>query len=100
MTIRWARRAVRDLAQIHLYIEADDPDAADRWVRKLWERAEKASRVPMAGRIVPEYGRSDLREVFLKSYRIIYRVDGRDLVVVTVIEGHRLLPRGVDPDED
>jgi len=100
MTIRWSRRAVRDLAQIHLYIEADDPDAADRWVRKLWERAEKASRVPMAGRVVPEYGRSDLREVFLKSYRIIYRVDGRDLVVVTVIEGHRLLPRGVDPDED
>ena len=100
MNLRWSKRAVRDLAQIHLYIEADDPDAADRWVRKLWQRAELASRTPMAGRIVPEYGRPDFREVFVKTYRIIYRVDGRDIVVITVIEGHRLLPRGVDPDED
>jgi hypothetical protein len=38
--------------------------------------------------------------VRVKSYRILYRVDGRDFVVVTVIEGPRLLPRGVDPDED
>jgi toxin ParE1/3/4 len=100
MTVRWSRRAVRDLAQIYLYIEADNPDAAERWVRRLWERAERASRSPMAGRVVPEYGRSDLREVFLKTYRIIYRTEGRDFVVVAVIEGHRQLPRGVDPDED
>ena len=100
MTVRWSRRAVRDLAQIHLYIEADDPAAADRWVRKLWERAELASRTPMAGRVVPEYGRPDVRGVFLKRYRIIYRVEGRDFVVVTVLEGHRLLSHAVDPDEE
>jgi len=47
-----------------------------------------------------EYGRSDLREVFLKTYRIIYRTEGRDFVVVTVLEGHQLLPRSLDPDED
>src|SRR5262249_40840797 len=63
MTVRWSRRAVRDLSQIQLYIEADDPDAAERWIRKLWERAERASRAPMTGRIVPEYGRPDIREV-------------------------------------
>jgi toxin ParE1/3/4 len=100
MTVRWSRRAVRDLSQIQLYIEADDPDAAERWIRKLWDRAERASRAPMTGRIVPEYGRPDIREVFVKTYRVIYRVDDRDLVVVTVTEGHRLLPHTVDPDED
>jgi len=100
MTVRWSRRAARDLAQIQLHIVADDPEAAARWVGKLWARAERASRTPMAGRVVPEYGRSDLREVFLKTYRIIYRTEGRDFVVVTVLEGHRLLPRGFDPDED
>lgn len=100
MTVRWTRRAVRDLIQIHLYIEADDPDAADRWIRKLYERAESAARMPMAGRLVREYERSDLREVLVKRYRIIYRVDRRDLVVVTVLEGHRLIPDDLDPDED
>jgi toxin ParE1/3/4 len=100
LTVRWSRRAVRDLSQIQLYVEADDPDAAGRWIRKLWERAERAARAPMTGRVVPEYGRPDLREVFVKNYRIIYRAEDRDLVVVTVIEGHRLLPHSVDPDED
>jgi toxin ParE1/3/4 len=100
MTVRWSRRAARDLAQIHLYLEGDDPEAADRWIGKLWERAERASKTPLAGRIVPEYGRPDVREVFLKNYRIIYRTEGRAFIVVTVMEGHRLLPHAVDPDDE
>ena len=99
MTVRWSRRAARDLAQIQLHIEADDPEAAARWVGKLWDRAERASRAPMTGRVVPEYGRPEVREVLLKSYRIIYRIEGRDFIVVTVTEGHHPLPGGVDPDE-
>ena len=31
---------------------------------------------------------------------IISCIEGRDFVVVTIIEGHRLLPHDVDPDED
>jgi plasmid stabilization system protein ParE len=100
MTVRWTRRAVRDLIQIHLHIEADDPDAANRWIRKLHDRAVSAARMPMSGRLVREFQRSDLREVLVKRYRIIYRVDGRDLVVVTVMEGHKLVPDDLDPDEE
>jgi plasmid stabilization system protein ParE len=44
--------------------------------------------------VVPEAGREDVREVFLRTYRIIYRVAGEDLRVLTVFEGHRRLRRG------
>jgi len=61
------------------------------WVKKLRERARQACDNPLAGRIVPELGQADIREVLLKNYRIVYRVKSDTLVVLTVFEGHRLL---------
>ena len=50
-----------------------------------------AARHPMAGRRVPELQRDDVREVFLKQYRIVYRVTARRCEVLTVFEGHKQL---------
>lgn len=44
---------------------------------------------PLGGRVVPELGRTDVREVFLRTYRIIYRVAGDDIRILTVFEGHQ-----------
>jgi toxin ParE1/3/4 len=54
-------------------------------------KAKAAVDVPFAGRRVPEFSREDVREVFLKSYRIVYRVTQRHCEVLTVFEGHRRL---------
>ncbi len=48
----------------------------------------------MSGRVVPEIGDVHLREVFLQSYRIIYRVTGNRVEIVTVHDGARLLEAG------
>lgn len=45
--------------------------------------------------MVPERERPDLREVFVGGYRIIYRVRAERIDVLTVFEGHRLLPEDV-----
>jgi toxin ParE1/3/4 len=60
-------------------------------VKRLRERARLAASMPFAGRVVPEHGREDIREVLVRSYRIIYRVQPDQMVVLTVLEGHRLL---------
>lgn len=44
-------------------------------------------------------GRSDIREVFVRTYRIVYRVREEGILVLTVFEGHRLFPRSEDDDE-
>ena len=47
--------------------------------------------MPRTGRIVPEIGRENIREVLQGSYRIVYQINQHGIDVVTVIEGHRLL---------
>jgi plasmid stabilization system protein ParE len=73
------------------YIARDAPRAAAAWVTRIRARARRAAAVPMAGRVVPEFGRTDLREVFVKNYRIVYRVESHGITVLTVFESHREL---------
>jgi plasmid stabilization system protein ParE len=91
MTLRWTDQARRDLLATGSYIARDDPVAARRWVDRLRARARAATRHPLAGRVVPEFDRQDIREVLLGSYRLVYRLRPRAIHVLTVFEGHRLL---------
>jgi len=81
------------LRAIARYIARDDPDAARRWVGRLRERAREAAATPKAGRRVPEIDRDDIREVLLRSYRIVYCLTEGGILVLTVFEGHRLFPQ-------
>ena len=92
--IRWTERAVADLIAIGEYIAADKPSAARSWVERLRHQAELAAVTSLAGRRVPEIERDDVRETFLRSFRIVYRVDAGGITVLTVFEGHRLLREG------
>jgi toxin ParE1/3/4 len=91
LRLRWTKRAQDDLVEIASFIARDDPAAARAWVKRLRERARLAVSMPFAGRVVPEHRREDVREVLVRSYRIIYRVQPDQMVVLTVLEGHRLL---------
>jgi toxin ParE1/3/4 len=91
-------QALGDLDAIYAYIAQDDPAAARRWVSRLRERARKATTAPLVGRVVPEAQEPDVREVFLRSYRLVYRVVGNELHVLTVFEGHRLFTTDTDDE--
>jgi len=89
--IDWTEHAVADLVAIGDRIALDKPAAARAWVERLREQAVAIAATPRAGRVVPEIGRDDVREAFLRSYRIVYRVVDDGIAVLTVFEGHRLL---------
>ena len=91
MRLRWTERARRDLLSIGRYIAQDNPSTARQWVERLRQRTRQATARPLAGRMVPELQRNDIREVFLHTYRIVYRVRKGTIDVLTVFEGHRLL---------
>lgn len=95
MKLRWTARATADLIAVHQYIALDSPQTAKTWVAKLRQRAQRAADAPLTGRIVPEFGRPDIREVFQGNYRIVYRIANDSLTILTVFEGHRLL-KGID----
>jgi toxin ParE1/3/4 len=97
LAIFWTDRALADLEATRDFIARDNRPAADRWVARLMAAVERAATAPLAARQVPEIGRIDVREVLLRTYRLVYLVSGDRIVVLTVFEGHRLFPTDVDP---
>jgi plasmid stabilization system protein ParE len=89
--ILWSERARRDLLEIGDFIAHDKPEAAASWTTKLLDAVERAALFPTSGRIVPEISRSDIREILLGSYRIVYRLNDGRITILTVFEGHRLI---------
>ena len=98
-SIEWSARAMQDLDEIAAYIARDNPQAARKWIAKLRKTAEGAARTPLAARVVPEVQRQDVREVFLKSYRIVYGVRDDHIIVLTVFGGGKLLTKEAVPEE-
>ncbi|MBN2340202.1 MAG: type II toxin-antitoxin system RelE/ParE family toxin [Deltaproteobacteria bacterium] len=92
MKLLWTDRARRDLLNIGRFIARDNPRAARAWVERLRDRARRAAEMPLAGRIMPERAEQGIREVFVRNYRIVYRVSDDTVHVLTVFEGRRLFP--------
>jgi toxin ParE1/3/4 len=95
-SLRWTEQAADDLASIRAYIERDSPRYAQLVIERLVQRAERIAEFPMAGRVVPEFGRADVREVISGSYRIVYWLEGEVQHVLTVFRSSRLFPLARD----
>ncbi|WP_163557272.1 type II toxin-antitoxin system RelE/ParE family toxin [Halomonas sp. NO4] len=89
--VEWSPEALEDLELIAEYIERDSPFYASAVVSKLVDTARGLPDLPEMGRVVPELGVVFLRECFVYSYRLIYRVDPERILVLAVIHGKRLL---------
>ena len=96
----WSDFALRDLERIDEYISEDSPLAAERWIQKLMSTAETVAVAPLTGRVLPEKGRDDIREVLLRHYRIVYLVRESQIDILTVFEGHKLFPEDSIPSND
>jgi toxin ParE1/3/4 len=92
MKIRWTRNAAIDLAGIAEFIAEDNPKAAIVLVQKIKDSVRKMARFPRSGRVVPEFGDEEIREILVGHYRIIYRLAAKSIEILSVFEGHRLFP--------
>lgn len=95
-TLNWSQRAMRDLDGIYNYIANDSPRYALLTVERIRQAIQSVCRFPQSGRQVPGIDDDTLRQVFWRHYRIVYRIEGDRLFVVTVVHGARLF----DPTED
>lgn len=91
LALVWSPEAIEDIESIASYIERDSVWYARAVASKIVETAEAIPDYPELGRIVPEIGDAAIRERFVHSYRIIYRVESERIVVAAVIHGSRLL---------
>jgi toxin ParE1/3/4 len=92
LPVEWATIAERDLAGIVEYIARDDPGAAAGVLDTLEAKASSLETLATRGRVVPELQRIQIREyreLLVKPYRLIYRVEKLRVVVLGVFDGRR-----------
>jgi plasmid stabilization system protein ParE len=64
-----------DLRDIVRYISLDAPERALAFGQFLISSIRRLADFPEMGRIVPEFDDSNLREIVVRTYRVIYRID-------------------------
>ena len=90
--VLWSHTAQQDLTEIIEYIAQDSIGDALAILQKLEAKAALLITLPNRGRVVPELmhtGISQYRELISAPWRIIYRVDDRQILVMAVLDSRR-----------
>ena len=88
----WSPRSIRDLEAVRDYIAQDSPLYAGLVVQRLVRAPDRLLSFPEMGRVVPERGDAELRELIVRPFRIVYRVSANSIEIVTVFHASRLFP--------
>ncbi len=92
MRIIWSPLAVDRAAEIAAYIARDKPSAAEKWIESIFSKVEQLKASPEIGRIVPEINNNQFRELIYGNYRIIYRIETKQISILTIRHGKQILP--------
>ena len=98
--IVWSPIALRRAEEAADFIARDDPAAAARWARGLFDAVKTLSAHPRRGRVVPELSRGETRELIYGDCRLIYRISSRRVEVLTVRHGRRQFDPGEASGEE
>lgn len=72
--VRWSRRIIAEIHEAREYVQKYSPSFATRLTDAIFAKGALLEYQPLLGRVVPEAERPDVRELFYKKYRLIYRV--------------------------
>jgi len=76
-----ARADLRDIARC---VSLDARDRALEFGRFLISHIKSLALFPELGRVVPEFGNHFIREIIVRSYRIIYRINNSENLIEVV----------------
>jgi plasmid stabilization system protein ParE len=92
MKIVWSPVAIERASEIAEYIAQDKPSAAENWINTVFSKVEKLKSAPEICRIVPEIGNDQFRELIYGNYRVIYRIEKKQISILTIRHGMQILP--------
>ncbi|TAJ78224.1 MAG: type II toxin-antitoxin system RelE/ParE family toxin [Gallionellaceae bacterium] len=90
--VLWAHTARQDLTEIVEYIAQDSVADALAILQKLEAEAALLITLPNRARVVPELlhtGIAQYRELSSAPWRIVYRVDNRQVLIMAVLDNRR-----------
>jgi toxin ParE1/3/4 len=89
MKIIWSPLAASEIAE---YIPLDKPIAAEKWIAAVFLKVEQLASSPEIGRVVPEIGYDQFRELIYGNYRIIYCIEKIQVSILTIRHDRQILP--------
>ena len=92
MKIIWSPLAIDRASEIAEYIAQDKPSAAEKWISAVFSKVEQLKSSHKVGRIVPEIRNDQFRELIYGNYRIIYRIEKKQISILTIRHGKQILP--------
>ncbi len=92
MKIIWSPLAIDRASEIAEYIAQDKPSAAEKWINTVFLKVEQLKSSPEIGRVVPEIRNDQFRELVYGNYRIIYRIEKKQISILTIRHGKQILP--------
>ncbi len=92
MKIIWSPLAVDRASEIADYIALDKPSAAENWINIVFSKVEQLKSSPEIGRIVPEINNNHFREILYGNYRVMYRIEKKQISILTIRHGKQILP--------
>ena len=84
MYINWTQESLNKLIEIEEFIAEDNPEKAVLFIDYLIEQTDVIAQNPQIGRKVPEFSNPYIRELIIKNYRIVYRVDDKAIFILTI----------------
>ncbi len=88
-TVIWSHEAAADLEAIADYIARDSTFYAASFVLEVREASRSLKEFSERGRIVPELSNPSIRELLIKDYRLIYRIEQSRIDILGLIHGRR-----------
>ncbi|WP_017318836.1 type II toxin-antitoxin system RelE/ParE family toxin [Mastigocladopsis repens] len=91
MQVRWLKKALRNLEQMHQYISEDSPEAAVQIIQKIQVGVDQLASFPNMGRVGRVEG---TRELVIPNtpYFLVYRVKGTTVEILRILHGSRKYP--------
>lgn len=85
--VLWTKPAFLDLQSIKEYIARDSVYYSEKFANDLIKASERLSQFPKSGRVVPEIGEENTREIIYGSYRIMYQIRQETIYITQVTHG-------------
>lgn len=91
----WSYEAATDLEALADYVTRDSAFYASAFVEEIVTASRSLDEVSGRGRVVPELGNQSIREIFVKEYRLVYKIDtlNERVDILGLIHGKRDLKK-------
>jgi len=89
----WTDPAWDDVENAADYIAQDSKFYAAAFVQEIKEAGASLANFAERGHVVPEFGEESIRELLVRSYRLVYKISDKQVLILTLVHGAQRLRR-------